>query len=102
MGQFVKVARVSEVAPGEARLVEIEGRRIALFNLNGTFHAIDDVCPHRGGPLSEGTLEGEIVVCPWHGARFRISTGEVLSPPATHGVTCYPVRVQGEDIEIEV
>jgi len=102
MGQFLKVARADELASGSARLIEVEGRRIALFNLNGTFYAIDDTCPHRGGPLSEGLIQGDVVVCPWHGARFRIETGEVLSPPAPHGVACYPVRVQGGEIEIEI
>ncbi len=102
MGQFVKVARVEELAAGQVRLVEVEGRRIALFNLDGTFYAIDDTCPHRGGPLSEGFVEGDVVICPWHGARFRIPTGEVLSPPAAQGVACYPVRVHGGEIEIEV
>jgi len=102
MGQFIKIAQTNERASGEARLIEIEGRRIALFNLSGAFYAIDDVCPHRGGPLSEGDIEGDVVTCPWHGARFRIPTGEVLSPPAMRGVTSYPVRVQGEDIEIEL
>jgi nitrite reductase/ring-hydroxylating ferredoxin subunit len=102
MGRFVTVARTSEVAPGTARCIEIEGRRIALFNLDGTFYAIDDTCPHRGGPLSEGFLDGDVIVCPWHGARFRIPTGEVLSPPATQGVASYSVRVRGEEVEIEV
>jgi len=102
MGRFVAVARTGDVAPGHARLIEVEGRRIALFNLGGTFYALDDVCPHRGGPLSEGFIKGDVVVCPWHGARFRIPTGEVLSPPAPHGVACYPVRVRGEEIEIEL
>jgi len=102
MGRFVTVARTSEVAPGTARCIEIEGRRIALFNLDGTFYAIDDTCPHRGGPLSEGSLDGDVIVCPWHGARFRIPTGEVLSPPATQGVASYSVRVRGEEVEIEV
>ncbi len=102
MGQFVTVARTSELASGEARLIEIEGRRIALFNLGGAFYAIDDACPHRGGPLSEGEIEGEVVTCPWHGARFCIRTGEVLSPPAAQNVACYPVRVHGEELEIEL
>ncbi len=102
MGQFIKVARTDEVAPDQAKLIEVEGKRIALFNLGGAFYAIDDVCPHRGGPLSEGSVQGDVVTCPWHGARFRIPTGEVLGPPATQGVTCYPVRVQGVEIEIEI
>jgi 3-phenylpropionate/trans-cinnamate dioxygenase ferredoxin subunit len=83
-------------------LTFVAPHRIALFNLGGTFYAIDDTCPHRGGPLSQGFIQGDVVVCPWHGARFRLGTGEVLSPPAQQGVACYPVRVHGQDIEIEI
>lgn len=99
---FVKVATTSEIASEQAKCVDVEGKRIAVFNLNGEFCALDDTCPHRGGPLSEGLIDGEDVVCPWHGARFRIRSGEVTAPPAAQGVARYPVRVTGEDIEIEV
>ena len=102
MGKYVKVAAVGEIKPGEGRKVEIEGKPIALFNLGGTFFAIGDTCPHRGGPLSEGTIEGNEVECPWHGAHFDITTGEVLSPPAGKGVPFYPVRVTGSAIEVEI
>jgi nitrite reductase/ring-hydroxylating ferredoxin subunit len=102
MAGFVKVATTDEVAPGQAKKVEVSGKTIALFNLGGRYHAIDDVCPHRGGPLSEGEVQGDVVTCPWHGARFRITTGEVLGPPARTGVARYPTRVNGSDIEIEL
>lgn len=102
MGQYVKVATVNEIAEGQTKVVEVSGQRIALFNINGTFYAIDDTCPHRGGPLSEGFIENDEVTCPWHGARFRLATGDVLSSPATRGVQAFAVRVQGNDVEIEV
>jgi nitrite reductase/ring-hydroxylating ferredoxin subunit len=102
MAEFRKVAVVEDVMPGAATLVEIEGKKIALFNLSGTFYAIDDECPHEGGPLSEGEIEGESVVCPWHASVFNIKTGAVETPPAVTGVTAYEVRVQGSDIEIKV
>ncbi len=101
MGQYMKVAKVDEIAVGQVKVVELSGQRIAIFNINGRFYAIDDTCPHRGGPLSEGFTENEEVTCPWHGARFRLTTGEVLSPPATRGVRAFAVRVQGNDVEVE-
>src|SRR5262245_49142803 len=78
------------------------GKKIALFNLQGSFYAIDDTCTHRGGPLCEGEVAGEEVTCPWHGAVYNIKTGAVLKPPAPQGVASYPVRVQGADVEVEV
>ncbi len=102
MGNFVRVAGTDEVAPGRGKLVETGGKKIALFNLDGTFYAIDDTCTHRGGPLSEGEIEGERVTCPWHGAVYNIKTGEVLEPPAPTGVARYTVRVTGQDVEVEV
>ena len=102
MAEFKKVASVTEIQPGTAKLVEIAGKKIAVFNLGGSFYGIDDVCPHRGGPLSEGPIEGESVVCPWHGSSFNIKTGAVEKPPARERVTPYNVRVQGSDIEVEV
>ena len=83
-------------------MVEVEGRKVALFNLEGSYWAIDDTCPHRGGPLSEGEVEREVVTCPWHGSRFNIETGEVLISPAIEGVKSYEVQVEGSIIMIEV
>lgn len=77
----MKVAKTDEVAPGQGKLVEVNGKKIALFNVEGSFYAIDDACTHLGGRLSEGFLDGNEVTCPWHGARFDIITGEVLRPP---------------------
>jgi nitrite reductase/ring-hydroxylating ferredoxin subunit len=102
MTELVKVAKTNELAPGQARPVEVHGKRLALFNIEGNFHAIDDTCTHKGGPLSEGEIAGEQVTCPWHKAKFNILTGEVLGPPARQGVARYSIRVTGTDIEIEV
>jgi nitrite reductase/ring-hydroxylating ferredoxin subunit len=102
MGQFVRAAGTDEVAPGGAKLIEVDGKKIALFNLEGSFYAIDDTCTHRGGPLSEGEIEGEEVTCPWHGATYKIKTGEVVGAPAPRGVVRYNVRVTGQDVEVEV
>ena len=102
MAKFVKVATTSDLAPGQAKKVEVDGKVIALFNLEGGYHAIDDTCPHRGGPLSQGPVEGEVVMCPWHGSKFNVTSGDVLTPPAGNGVSSYRVRVSGSDVEVEV
>src|SRR2546425_11440079 len=102
MAQFIKIASTTGLAPGEAKCGEGAGKKIALFNLDGTFFAIDDTCTHRGGPLSEGEVSGEEVTCPWHGAVYNIKPGAVLGPPAPRGVASYAVRVQGSDVEVEV
>ena len=102
MAQFINVATTDELADQQVKLIELEGQKIALFRVSGTFYALSDTCTHRGGPLSEGSVEGAEVTCPWHGAKFDIRTGAVLGPPARQGVKSYPVRVTGADIEIEV
>ena len=102
MGVFVKVAEQGELADREAKLVEIEGRQIALIRSGDKYYALDNVCTHRGGPLAEGSVVGSEVECPWHGAHFDLETGEVRQPPAARGVTAYSVRLQGSDIEIEL
>jgi nitrite reductase (NADH) small subunit len=102
MSRLIKVAEIKDVSPGAAKVVQVEGRSIALFNVAGAFHAIDNTCPHRGGPLGEGELAGELVTCPWHGAKFNVKTGEVLGPPAHTGVRSFPVTVQGNDVLVEV
>ncbi len=102
MAGFVKLAKSDEIAPGRGKLIEVEGKKIALFNVEGLFYAIDDTCTHRGGPLSEGALNGREVTCPWHGAVFDVTTAEVLRPPAPREVARYNVRVVGGDIEVEI
>ena len=102
MGEMVKVAKKGDVSQGQGVAVEAAGRKIALFNVGGKFYAIDDECSHAGGSLSEGTLDGLTVTCPWHGAEFNIQTGQVVSPPAENNVKGYKVVVDGEDIKIEV
>jgi nitrite reductase/ring-hydroxylating ferredoxin subunit len=102
MATFMTVARTDELTPGQGKLVEVNQQRIALFNVGGRYYAVDDICPHRGGPLSEGELEGTTVACPWHGATFDVATGEVTRSPAAVGVATYAVRVEGEAIAIAV
>jgi nitrite reductase/ring-hydroxylating ferredoxin subunit len=99
---FTKVATVGEVAPGRAKQVTVNGRTLGVYNVNGTFYAIDDTCTHRGASLSEGECEGTVVVCPWHGAQFDLTSGSPLSPPATRGVASYKVQVVGDEIQADI
>lgn len=99
---FTKVAKVQDVPPGKAKQVTVGGKAVALFNVNGTFYALEDECPHVGAPLSDGELMGQEVVCPWHGARFDVATGAVHCPPARTGVACFKVQVVGDDVQVEV
>ena len=102
MADFVKVANTNEIESGQARLVDVKGKQIALFNVDGEFFALDNACTHEEGPLAEGEISGHKVNCPWHAAKFDIRTGEVLGPPAYEAVARYAVRVTGTDIEVEL
>ena len=100
MPNATKVATTKELTPGKAMAVSVGNKRIALFNAGGQYYAIDDECTHAGGPLSEGSLEGKTLTCPWHAATFDVTTGEALSAPAYEKVNSYKVEVEGEDIRI--
>jgi nitrite reductase/ring-hydroxylating ferredoxin subunit len=100
MVNFVKVAAVADVAPGSGTCVEVDGKQIALFNVGGTFHALHGVCPHRGGPLGEGELDGNTVTCPWHAWQFDVTTGESLTDDSS--VAVYEVKVEGDAVLVGV
>ena len=102
MGQPVKIAQINQVLPGQSRLVRVQGRDVALFNVEGTFYATDNICSHSRGPLVEGRLVGANVTCPWHGAKFSVITGECLSGPATAGVEVYTIHIKDEAIFVEM
>lgn len=102
MSEGIKVATLSDVPPGTCRQVDAGGRAVAIFNVDGTIHAIDGTCTHRGGPLGEGELDGTIVTCPWHGAQFDVTTGQVVGPPAERSVPAYKVVVEAEDIKVDI
>lgn len=103
MAKFVKVGTRAELAGLQGgKLVQAAGQNLALFNVGGNYYAIENACPHRGGPLAEGPVAGDVVTCPWHGSTFNIKTGAVLSGPADRGVKSFPVRVSGDDVEVEV
>ena len=98
--EFIPVAGVDDLPPGERLYVEIDGRPIVVFNLAGGLFAIADVCSHDDGPVGDGDLEGDEVICPRHGARFDIRTGKALGLPAVVDIPAYPVRVVDGEIEV--
>jgi 3-phenylpropionate/trans-cinnamate dioxygenase ferredoxin subunit len=100
MSDWVVVCAASAFPPGTHRVVDVDGAQIAVFNVNGEYHAIEDVCTHDGGILTGGPVEGDEVVCPRHGARFCVRTGEALSPPAYEPVAVLPVRVNEGVVEV--
>lgn len=102
MGNIHEVATTDEIDSGSAKLVEVDGKEIALFNVNGEFYAIANECSHVGGPLCEGDIEDDKVICPWHGAEFDIKSGEALCDPAEGPVESYKVIVDGNIIKIEL
>jgi len=102
LAEFVTIARTSDVPAGQVRVFEVEGTGIAVCNVDGAFYAIDDVCTHDGGPLGEGTLFGDLVECPRHGARFDVKTGQVRALPAVLPVRTYDVQVEGDEIKVKL
>ena len=99
---FVTAAKAGDIAPGKGKQLDIGGKTLALFNCDGAYYAIDNTCTHRGAPLAEGDCAAGEVHCPWHGARFSLTSGAHLSPPAMRGVKAYPVQVIGDEIQIDV
>jgi len=97
MPERVKIAVRGEIPAGAGRVVVVLGRVLALFNLDGDYFAVDNSCPHRGGPLGEGCLQGTVVTCPWHGWQFDVRTGESPLNPR-HRVRRIPLERDGEDL----
>ena len=98
--QRVRLASVEDVPVGEGRVVEAQGKVLALFNVDGAYYAIDNTCVHRGGPLGEGDLEGRVVTCPWHAWRWDVTTGANVNNPAVK-IACFTVTVEDDAIFVE-
>ncbi|MGI6258012.1 MAG: Rieske (2Fe-2S) protein [Anaerovoracaceae bacterium] len=106
---YVKIASIEEVRPGEMKGYTVEGRSILLANVNDSYYAMENVCPHMGGILSEGTLEGKEVTCPKHGSVFDVSTGKALQDgkilflkAKVHDLMSYTVKVEGDDVFVDI
>ena len=100
MAEFVRVAGVSDVPPGEMMIVEVDGEDVVLANVGGEIYAIGGTCTHRGGPLGEGILMDDVVECPWHGGQFNVKTGEVVSAPPGEAIPTFQVQIDGDDIRV--
>lgn len=106
---FIRVADTSELKAGKTKKVTIDGIAVLLVNVEGKFYAIDSICPHYGGDLSEGILQGKILTCPVHGAKFDVTDGKVVSPPIEalgrpdiENLTAYPSRIENQSILIKI
>jgi len=100
MSDWVSVARAGELAPGQWKSVDVDGAQVAVFNLDGGYYAIEDVCTHDGGQLTGGSVEGAEIICPRHGARFCIKTGAALTAPAYEAAATFPVRIENGVVEV--
>jgi 3-phenylpropionate/trans-cinnamate dioxygenase ferredoxin subunit len=98
--EFITVAAVKDLPPGERLFVEIDQYTLVVFNIVGEYYAIADVCSHDGGPVGDGDLDGWEIICPRHGARFDIRTGKVLALPAVQDIAAYPVRIEADEIQV--
>ena len=100
MSDWVSIARAGELAPGQWKSVDVDGAQVAVFNLDGRYYAIEDVCTHDGGQLTGGSIEGAEIICPRHGARFCIRTGAALTAPAYEATATFPVRIENGVVEV--
>ena len=98
MGEYRQVASLDDLPPGASLCVEVEGAPVALFNVEGRVYAITNICPHAGGPLSEGLVSATVVSCPWHGWPFDLTDGSLGFRPGGPKIRTYPVRVEGDTI----
>ncbi|WZP00431.1 non-heme iron oxygenase ferredoxin subunit [Isosphaeraceae bacterium EP7] len=101
MPGFVKMATLDELPPGGSKEVEHDGRIYALFNVDGIISAIDGICPHQGGPLADGPLDGTCVTCPWHGWQFDVRTGK-SSLNGKLSLPTFEVKLDGADVLVSV
>jgi len=98
--EYIEICSIVELSEGERLFLEVDDKQIVLFRINGDYFAVDDICSHDDGPLGEGDLEGDNIICPRHGARFDIRTGKAVSLPAVIDICAYPVRIRNNNIEI--
>ncbi|MEY3808335.1 MAG: hypothetical protein RI893_1311 [Pseudomonadota bacterium] len=100
MSDWIDVIDQNALENGENRVIDVEGTDVVIFKLDDKFYALEDVCTHDGGEIASGTLEGDEIVCPRHGARFCIKTGEVKAAPAYENINCFPVRIENGRVQV--
>jgi 3-phenylpropionate/trans-cinnamate dioxygenase ferredoxin subunit len=102
MADFVRVCKTSDIPDPGMATFEVDDRFVVVFHMDGGFYAIEDACTHDGGPLGDGILDGFQIICPRHGARFDIRTGQALTMPAVRGTPAHEVKVEGDDVWVKV
>lgn len=98
---FLRATKIGEVPPGMVRELQLDGKVIALANVGGKLYAVNNVCLHRGGPVGQGELSGQVVTCPWHGWQYDVTSGKLVTNPSV-GVETYAVEIRGDDIYVDV
>ncbi|HEV2305026.1 MAG TPA: Rieske 2Fe-2S domain-containing protein [Candidatus Acidoferrales bacterium] len=98
---FERAAKREEIPTGQIREFQVNGKAVAIANVDGKLFAINSVCLHHGGPLGEGDLEGSVVSCPWHGWQYDVTTGKLTQEPAS-GVDCYPVELRNDEVYVDL
>ena len=101
-GSFITVAQAQEIPVGQVKPVTVQGKPLLICHTEAGFYAVDDTCTHDDGSLADGWLDGNAIECPRHGARFDVTTGKVLCLPAAVGINSYPVKVEGEEVQVNV
>ncbi len=101
MPDFITVAKIADLKPGQAKIILAGGQEIALFNVGGSFYATSNVCLHMAGPLGEGDLSDQVVSCPYHGWQYDVKTGECFTLPGMK-IQTYPVQIMGEEVQISI
>ncbi len=101
LAEFIPIARIDEVLEGKGRVIKVKDKSVALFLVRGKFYAINNICPHQGGPLGKGKVKGHLVTCPWHDLQFDIRNG-FGADGGGNGVGCYEVRVEGEQVYVSL
>lgn len=99
MAEFVTIAKITDIASGSGKTILVNGKDIAVFNVNGSFYAIDGTCVHRGGPLGDGELQGKVVTCPWHRWTYDVTTGVSTLNPAAQ-VACYKTKIEAGEVQV--
>jgi 3-phenylpropionate/trans-cinnamate dioxygenase ferredoxin component len=102
MANWVRVADAGDVSDGEVNSYSVDGRQVAIANVDGELHAFDDVCTHQQCSLAEGDLEDNVIECPCHGSQFDVTTGEVVEGPAADPVDVFEVREEGNELQVSI
>jgi 3-phenylpropionate/trans-cinnamate dioxygenase ferredoxin subunit len=102
MSDFVNVAKKNDIPDPGKQYFEVDERLVVVFHVGGEFYCLEDVCTHDGGPLGEGTLEGKVILCPRHGAKFDITNGKALTMPATESTMAHEVKVEGDSVLVKL